>query len=306
MARKVQREAFPRRRVPFPEYPNIVSIWHGEATGPTESPHHAHPCAEINLMLEGFGTWYIGDDVLEVSVGDGVLLRPETLHHATWPPGVKFETASIDFVLGIGGRSLFGVDEQGHGSAPPFGDVTGRVLDALSRQPYYHVRWTGFPEWWKRFSDEQRAPRGPFRALRVAAAMLEVLARFADPAVAQTPQMKRAEWEGLETALCHLTEWFGERPPSIGELARIAGMTRTKFALLFHRTVGMPPHAYARAVRIWTAQSALIGSPAPAAIIAKWLGFSSPAQFSRLFKKATGVTPLEYRRRWGSPWVQKE
>jgi len=67
----------------------------------------------------------------------------------------------------------------------------------------------------------------------------------------------------------------------------------------------MPPHAYATALRVWMAQSALAGSRAPAAEIAERLGFASPQHFSRAFKAVTGLTPHQYRRRWAAGWVKE-
>jgi methylphosphotriester-DNA--protein-cysteine methyltransferase len=82
-------------------------------------------------------------------------------------------------------------------------------------------------------------------------------------------------------------------------------MSRSKFAQVFHRMLGTPPHSYATALRIWLAQSGLIGCKVSAAVFAGWLGFSSPQHFSRAFKASTGLTPQEYRRRWGAPWVRE-
>jgi AraC-like DNA-binding protein len=305
MARRARRELIDARHIPFPEYPNMIGIFEGLAEGPTESDRHSHPWAEINVMLEGRGTWYTDDGPYEVVVGDGSLMMPGTPHHAKWPAGVRFRAGSVSFQLGLESKPLLGFEERGPRAGSPRDELAAWLFDSLLRKPYHRLHWKGFPEWWQRLYDEQEAARGPYRALRVESAMLEVLARFADPTVGQA-DWEQAERRGIERALRHISKKMTEGSVTVAELARIAGMSRSKFAELFHRTLGTPPHAYATALRIWMAQSGLAGSRASAASIASALGFSSPQHFSRAFKSATGLTPQEYRRRFGAPWVKEE
>lgn len=305
MARRGLREIVDARHIPFPEYPSLVGIFEGMAEGPTASDRHSHLWAEINVMLDGRGTWFTDEGRFEVGVGDGFLLMPGTPHHANWPAGVRFRTGSVGLLLGVGNKALFGLNERSHHVGSPRDELASWLFDALSRTPYHRLRWKGFPEWWQRLYDEQQAARGPYRALRVESAVLEVLGRFADPTFGHS-EWEQVERRGIERALRHIGKKMTEGPITVAELARVAGMSRSKFAELFHRTLGMPPHAYATALRIWMAQSSLAGSRVTAAAVAELLGFSSPQHFSRAFKAATGLTPQEYRRRYAARWVKEE
>ena len=292
--------------IPFPEYPNVIAIFEDMATGPIRSKMHSHSWAEINVVLEGYGIWYTQDGVFEVGEGDALLLMPETPHHAKWPAGVTHKTGTLNFFVGQTQQSLFNF--HAHGGikpGPPQVEVCEWLWEALARRPYHHLKWTGFGEWWSRLYAEGEAAAGPYRALRVESAMLETLSRFADPAFGH------AKWlhfnrRGVERALRYISENITAGPITVAELADVAGMSRSKFASLFHNTLGIPPHTYTTALRIWMAQSALAGSRSPASIISGSLGFSSPQHFSRTFKRVTGMSPQEYRNRWAAPWTKKE
>jgi AraC-like DNA-binding protein len=303
MAGKRRRELVDARHIPFPEYPNVIGIFEGLADGPVRSERHSHPWAEINIMLEGTGLWYPNDIEHLVEVGDGFLLLPGTPHFAKWPAGVRFRTGSVSFQIGLAGSSPFVINKQPQRVGSPRDEQGSWLLDALARKPYHRLKWKSFPEWWHQLYREQEAARGPYRALRVESAMLEVLARFADPTFG-APEWEHVERRGIERALRHISKNITEGPVTVADLARVAGMSRSKFAELFRHTLGMPPHAYATALRIWMAQSGLAGSRASAASIASALGFSSPQHFSRAFKSATGLTPQEYRRRYAASWVK--
>ena len=293
--------------VPFPEYPNVITIAEGVGEGPRESRWHSHTEAEINVMLDGHGVWRTREVTVEVSVGDAFLLRPETEHFALWPAGVRFKTGTVDFGLGVQSKSLLGFYGSGPEPGPPRAKVTAWLLDSVLRKPFHHLRWDGFPDWWRRLYSEKEAAGGPYRALRVESALLEVLSRFADPAFGQNAGEEQGERRGIDLAMRHISEKIvAQGPVAVAELAHVAGMSRSKFAELFRHYVGMPPHAYATALRIWMAQSALASSRATAAMIASQLGFSSAQHFSRSFKTATGLTPQDYRRRWAVPWLKEE
>ena len=298
------RELVEVRRTPFPEYPAIVALIEGLAEGATRSDTHSHPWAEINVMLEGRGVWCVGDEEFEVNIGDAFLLLPSTLHHTNWPPGTGFRAGTVDFHLDPEKAVPMSLDghEPGAGLDPE--PVPSWLVEALSKQPFWRMSWSGACDWWYRLRDEQKAAQSACRGLRVRAALFEALARFADPEL-EPPEWELAERRGIERALRHLVRNMAEGPVTINEMARVAGMSRSKFAQVFHRMLGTPPHSYGTALRIWLAQSGLMGCKASAAMIAGWLGFSSPQHFSRAFKAATGQTPQEYRRQWGAPWVRE-
>jgi AraC-like DNA-binding protein len=295
------------KHYPFPEYPSILCLLEIGERGPHKSDKHSHPWAQINLVLEGHATWYTEEGAVKVGVGDAFLLLPRTPHHAEVAPGAFCRTGTLEFV--------FGGEQEPHASpsipAPSFAgrprsEATRWLFDALSRRPRHHLKWDGFPGWWRRITREEQVGGGPYRALRLEGAMLEALSAFADPALGAAPGDRDEEGRRMERAQQYISEHLSTSPLTVAELARVAGMSRSRFTVRFTKEVGMSPHAYVNALRIWTAQTALAGSTSTFAEIAKNVRFSSPQHFSRAFKEATGLTPSEYRRRWAAPWLRDE
>jgi len=82
---------------------------------------------------------------------------------------------------------------------------------------------------------------------------------------------------------------------SIGELAKDVGLARAYFTTLFTQQTGLPPYQYLTQLRIRKARSLLIEEPhRPVAQVAELVGMD-PRNFSRFFKKETGMSPLAYR-----------
>jgi AraC family transcriptional regulator len=83
---------------------------------------------------------------------------------------------------------------------------------------------------------------------------------------------------------------------TIEELARVACLSTFHFARMFTLAVGTPPHRYVSGMRLEYAMAEITAGSLPLAQIALDAGFSSQASFTRAFRRATGVTPGEYRR----------
>lgn len=77
-------------------------------------------------------------------------------------------------------------------------------------------------------------------------------------------------------------------------LAGEAGLSTTYFRRLFTAYVGMPPIAYLHKLRIDKAKEMLKSDYAKISDIAEYLGYASIYDFSRDFKKHTGVAPSRY------------
>ncbi len=80
-------------------------------------------------------------------------------------------------------------------------------------------------------------------------------------------------------------------------LAKVAGMSRTAFAMEFTRFLNVTPFQYLTEWRVAEARRLLKDRRLSVAAVAERLGYQSEAAFRRTFKRVTGVGPGEVRRR---------
>ena len=83
------------------------------------------------------------------------------------------------------------------------------------------------------------------------------------------------------------------RPWTLEELATVAGMSRASFANHFREAAQTTPLEYLTEWRISLAQSR-IAAGAPIKAVAKDIGYSSPAAFTRVFTKRVGCSPRDW------------
>ena len=84
-----------------------------------------------------------------------------------------------------------------------------------------------------------------------------------------------------------------ERPDhawSLETLAHEAGMSRSRFALHFRETVGLTPLEYLTSWRMGLAQAQLLRGK-PIKVVAREVGYRSPAALSRVFAQQCGLSP---------------
>jgi transcriptional regulator GlxA family with amidase domain len=98
-------------------------------------------------------------------------------------------------------------------------------------------------------------------------------------------------------------EWiakhFGAAAP-VASMIRISGLPERTFKRRFQAATGMAPLAYVHALRIEEAKRRLETSDAPIEKIAVDVGYEDATFFTRLFKRAVGLTAAQYRRKFGA------
>lgn len=84
-------------------------------------------------------------------------------------------------------------------------------------------------------------------------------------------------------------------PVTVQEVADHVGYSPTYLTTLFRQKSGMTLYTFIQRCKINEAQRALLCTRLPISSIASALGYHSLSHFSKAFKKAVGVTPLQYR-----------
>jgi AraC family transcriptional regulator len=84
---------------------------------------------------------------------------------------------------------------------------------------------------------------------------------------------------------------------SLKALAELARLSPFHFARSFKKPFGLPPHRYLTNRRIERAKNLLTQPDLPVTNIGFDVGFGDANSFSAVFRKSTGLTPTEYRRR---------
>ncbi|MBR0971300.1 MULTISPECIES: helix-turn-helix transcriptional regulator [Bradyrhizobium] len=84
---------------------------------------------------------------------------------------------------------------------------------------------------------------------------------------------------------------------SLAALASDAGLSRFHFCRAFKESTGLSPHAWLRQQRLEQAMNMLRETDKPIVSVAAKLGYASQTAFTAAFKKLTGETPSDWRRR---------
>lgn len=115
------------------------------------------------------------------------------------------------------------------------------------------------------------------------AAMMRT-AQLADPAIARCQ-----EWAALH--------YESEAP--VAAMVQMSGLSERTFQRRFVQATGMSPLDYVHTLRLEDAKQMLEAGELPIEAIALEVGYQDAGFFGRLFRRKVGLTPAQYRRRFG-------
>ncbi len=105
---------------------------------------------------------------------------------------------------------------------------------------------------------------------------------------------KRLDERRIRRVVDFMTENI-DQDISIDDLASIACLSPFHFIRMFQKAVGKTPSRYLNELRLERAKTLLVLGKAPLVDIALSCCFSSQSNFTRAFRRATGMTPGDYR-----------
>ena len=88
---------------------------------------------------------------------------------------------------------------------------------------------------------------------------------------------------------------------ALSDLAQRVGMSVRKLQRRFQETFKTTPQKYVGKLRVLEACELLVGTKLPITEIALQVGFYDHSAFSKKFSELIGVSPREYRKRYGTP-----
>jgi AraC-like DNA-binding protein len=249
----------------------------------TEEPEYALTDPLLVVMAQGGKRLLLGDEVFEYRAGQYLVVTtdlPVTGHFLGATPqvpslamGLVLRPATIALLLleapaGRWSRATAGLPAIATGEAGP------DLLDAVARM----LRLLDHP-----------ADAGVLAPL-VEREILWRLLTGPHGAIVRQVGLADSSMSQVSRAIRWIRDNYAE-PMRIEDLARMAGMSAAAFHRHFRAVTTMSPLQFQKRIRLQEARSLLVGRPDDVAGVGHLVGYDSPSQFSREYRRLFGAPP---------------
>lgn len=128
-----------------------------------------------------------------------------------------------------------------------------------------------------------------------AAAVASIVEQFCIVYLEQVNLVSQGLSPAIKLALDYINERYNEKI-ILDDVAAHVFLNRSYLSQLFKKEVGVPFGDYLETVRMKHAKYLIRNSDKSMSEIAEYVGFSNQNYFTKVFKKATGVSPMQYKK----------
>lgn len=245
---------------------------------------HYHSFWEIDYVTRGEGVNIFENVTYPFHAGDIYIIPPYELHNAF--PDDEIELYCVQFSEDSVVRSVFTDSEYN-------GEIAQKRFTNLVRRE--HPRHAELESIILRTLEEWRAKRSAWRpAVRLCLAELfiELLRDFLDDSGDE--DSPRHVNRGVMKALDYINLNYTKKL-SLEQAAREALMNKNYFCTVFKSQMGCTYYTYVSTLRLHHACVLLKSTERTVKEIALGSGFSDISAFNKAFRKAYGMTPMDYR-----------
>ena len=268
-----------------------ISVVRREPQGAFEP--HAHEFAELVIVMGGTCLHVSGQESWELTAGDVFVINADREHeyrdlenlrlvNILYQPG-QLKMRLLDLASVAGYHALFTLEPSRKTRQPTRGRMhlnSRELVQALELVDQLHGEL------------EAREPGFGFMANATFMQLIGQLSRF----YGSNPSPDGKALLRVGEALSHLERNI-HNEVNLEELASIANMSPRSFLRVFRSATGNSPLAWMLGQRINRACMLLRNTDKPNTEIAFDIGFNDSNYFTRQFKKSTGFSPREYRKR---------
>jgi len=120
------------------------------------------------------------------------------------------------------------------------------------------------------------------------------------------PRAQRSWYDSVCRAMeCYVESHLSDPNLTLARVARHVRLCQSYASSLYSRHTGTPLWGFVREARLRAARKMLLDARLNISEVARLLGYTSVRHFRRLFKKATGVSPREFRATGGGDGGEK-
>ena len=247
---------------------------------------HAHPMFEVNYMVEGVQHVTLERDDVHLHAGDLMLMPPGMLHGAgAGNDGFTCLCFCFDTDFPYVRDALIRSDKLLHVKAT---EVTESVRVPLDRLFDIAIRDGSYPAQPLHISAQ-------FHLFLAALAETEFAENRAEPAITPAMRMQAAV---MAEAILHLVMDHARTVSDrvhLEDIAKQECMSLSHCTRIFRAVYGMSPRDFLSMIRQREAKKLLLTPSLPIGDVARRIGYANDSDFSRQFKRWTGMSPRAFQ-----------
>ncbi len=259
-----------------------------------QAPFHSHPELELVYVKESYGKRIVGNTVEQFVPGDMVFLGSDIPHvwlnDEIYYQGIS--TLKAKAIVVYFNKEIFG---------PAFYELKEtQKINSFFNQAVRGVAIIGKTNQLIAKKLEKLVQKKDFEMIVGLFKILALLSESSDIAFINSdlymPTNEKSKKDRLSAVFEYLKENYNEEI-SLIKIAEIANLTPTSFCRMFKLKTKKSFVEYLNEIRVSNACKLLIETDLGISEIAYKCGYKTASNFNQLFKKLTGTTPKEYRKK---------
>lgn len=257
-------------------------------------PWHWHKAVEIFYMESGELKYCTPNRTMVFPAGSGGMVNSNVLHMTEIQKGQEKNTQLLHIfepeLIGGGYGSLINQKYIMPVTSASQVELIGLYPDHPAEAEIIHLIRGAFQLSEKEFAYEVK--------IREALSQIWIrLFQMCAPALREKGDLSKGAADKVKLLMAYIHEHYKEKI-SVAELAEAAFLSERDCYRVFQKCLHMTPAEYIKSYRLQAACQMLAEGEGTATEIAYACGLGDASRFGKIFRQSTGMTPIEYRKKW--------